>query len=498
MRNNFQEQSHPWWALATVNIGTFMSTLDASIINITLPTIMADFRASLAVSEWVILSYLLVITGLLLPFGRLADMTGRKKVFRLGFIIFSLGSGLCALSRNPAQLIFFRALQAVGAAMLMSNSFAIITAVFPPQKRGRALGIVGTVVATGFTIGPSLGGFLVTTFGWRSIFFINIPVGLIGITMTTYILNERLISPALGQKKKFDFLGAGLIITGLSALLLGLTSGQSGQWSSPLVIFELVLAAVALPLVPIWEVRTPQPLIDLTLFNNRLFSFGNLAGFLSFLSISANAFLMPFFLQLALGYSPFQAGLMMTPTALTLAVVAPLSGWISDRVDPRILSTLGMAINSCALFWLSLLTAQSSYHDVLIRLILLGLGQGLFQSPNNSSVMGSVPRHSLGIAGGFLSMMRNIGQVVGVAMAGSILSATMVSITGHASLHALHTGDSAIQRANVLVAFMHGMSHAYMVACLICFLGMWTSMVRGKPKSAVAEEPPPAPLPTEV
>ncbi len=491
MRINFHNNNHHWWVLGTVSIGIFMATLDASIVNISLPTIMADFKASLAVSEWIVLSYLLVITGLLLPFGRLADMTGRKKVYRLGFVLFSLGSGLCALSQNPAQLIFFRALQAVGAAMLMSNSFAIITAVFPPEKRGRALGIMGTVVATGFTVGPSLGGFLVTAFGWRSIFYINVPVGLVGLIMTTTILNEQLVSPTLGQKKSFDFLGAALIIIGLSALLLGLTTGQAGRWGTPLVVFELALAAFTLTLVPIWEAKTAQPLIDLTLFHNRLFSFGNLAGFLSFLAISTNAFLMPFFLQLALGYSPLEAGLLMTPTALTIAVVAPISGWLSERTDPRILSTLGLAINSGALFWLSLLKVQSGYHDVLIRLVLLGIGQGLFQSPNNSSVMGSVSRHNLGIAGGFLSLMRSVGQVVGIALAGSILAGTMVNVTGQASLQALHAADSAAQRAPVLAAFMHGMYHAYLVAALICFLGMWTSLVRGKRDPAIAESPPP-------
>jgi len=252
MQINFHNNSHHWWALGTVSIGIFMATLDASIVNISLPTIMADFKASLAVSEWIILAYMLTITGLLLPFGRLADMIGRKKIFRLGFVMFSLGSGLCALSQNPAQLIFFRAFQAIGAAMLTSNSFAIITAVFPPEKRGRALGIAGTVVATGFTVGPSLGGFLVTALGWRSIFYVNVPVGLVGIIMATYILNEQLVSPTLGQKKSFDFLGTALIVIGLSALLLGLTTGQAGRWGTPLVVFKLVLAAFTITLLPIW------------------------------------------------------------------------------------------------------------------------------------------------------------------------------------------------------------------------------------------------------
>lgn len=474
--------NHHWWALGTVSIGTFMATLDASIVNISLPTIMGDFKSSLAISEWIILCYLLVIIGLLLPLGRLADMTGRKKIFRLGFVLFSLGSGLCALSRNPGQLIFFRAVQAVGAAMLMANSFAIITAVFPPQTRGRGLGLMGTVVAVGFTIGPSLGGFLVSAFGWRSIFYVNVPVGAIGIAMATYILNERLVSPTLGQKKSFDFIGAALVIIGLSALLLGLTTGQEGNWGTKQVLIELALAVCALVLVPIWEARTAEPLIDLHLFKNRLFSFGNLAGFLSFLAVSANAFLMPFFLQLALGYNPLHAGLLMTPTALAIAVVSPLSGWLSDRLDTRILSSLGLAVSTTALVWLSMLKAQAGYHDVLVRLLLLGTGQGLFQSPNNSSVMGSVPRQSLGIAGGFLSMMRNVGQVVGIALAGTILAGTMVSTLGHASFEALHAGGSSLHKTPALTAFLTGMHRAYLTASFICFLAMWTSLIRGKPE----------------
>jgi EmrB/QacA subfamily drug resistance transporter len=479
---NVHGDSHRWWVLGTVGIGVFMSTLDASIVNISLPTIMGYFKASLALSEWVILSYLLVITGLLLPLGRLADMTGRKKVLSLGFMVFSLGSALCALSQNPLQLILFRSLQAVGAAMLMANSFAIITAVFPSTERGRALGINGTIVAIGFTVGPTLGGFLVSTLGWRSIFYVNVPVGIMGTIMATYVLKEHLVSSPIENKQSFDFLGAALIVTGLTALLLGLTTGQEGDWGRPHVIIELAVAATTLALVPLWEARTSQPLIDLTLFKNRLFSFGNIAGFLSFLGMSANVFLMPFFLQLSLGQSPLHAGLLMTPTALAITVVAPLSGWLSDRLGARILSSLGLAINTATLVWISTLTQQATYKDILVRLVVLGVGQGLFQSPNNSSVMGSVPRHSLGIAGGFLSMMRNIGQVVGMALAGTILASTMVTIVGHASFGALQAGSNPGERATILAAFMVGMHRAYLVAAMICFLGLWTSLVRGKPE----------------
>ncbi len=483
---NFLKRSarnHRWWVLGIVGIGIFMATLDASIVNISLPNIMAAFDANLTLSEWVVLSYLLTITGLLLPFGRLADLTGRKKVFLLGLIIFSAGSALCALSQSIHQLILFRSIQAVGAAMIMANTFAIVTAVFPSQERGRALGINGTVVAAGFTVGPTLGGFLVSHLSWRAIFYVNVPVGVFGILMTIYILQEHLVSPTLGQKKGFDFLGAALTIIGLSALVLGLTTGQEQGWDRPQVISELIIAAAALLLVPLWETRAEHPLIDLQLFKIRLFSFGNIAGFLSFLSLSANVFLMPFFLQLALGYSPVHAGLLMTPTALGIVVVSPLSGWLSDRLGARLLSTTGMAINMATLYWLSGLTPQADYHDVLIRLIFLGIGQGLFQSPNNSSVMGSIPRDRLGIASGFLAMMRTVGQVVGTALAGAILASVMMAVVGHASLDVLHGPASPAEREKVLTAFMTGMHRAYLVAATICFFGMWTSMIRGKKES---------------
>ncbi|HMK64840.1 MAG TPA: MFS transporter [Thermodesulfobacteriota bacterium] len=488
------DRNHRWWALATVGIGIFMATLDASIVNISLPSIMGHFKAGLDLSEWVILIYLLTITGLLLPFGRLADMIGRKKIFLLGFILFSLGSALCALSVSMHQLILFRAFQALGAAMLMANTFAIVTAVFPPKERGRALGINGTVVAAGFTIGPTLGGFLVSHLSWRAIFYVNVPVGIIGILMAVYVLQENLVSPNLGQRKGFDFFGAFLTILGLTALILGLTTGQSGRWGEPGVITELVIAGFILPLVPLWEMKAKHPLIDLSLFKIRIFSFGNIAGFLSFLSLSANVFLMPFFLQLALGYSPVHSGLLMTPTALAIVVVAPLSGWLSDRFGSRLLSTVGLAFNTFTLYWLSTLTLQATYHDVLFRLVILGIGQGLFQAPNNSSVMGSAPRERLGIASGFLAMARTLGQVVGTALAGTILSVAMVATIGHASLNVLHSGGTPEEQAKVLTAFMTGMHHAYLVAAAICFCGMWTSLVRGKSKP---EKIPPIPSKAE-
>ena len=228
--------NHKWWALGTVAIGTFMSTLDSSIVNIALPSILRDFRSDLATIEWVVLAYLLTITALLLTVGRLADLWGRKKVYTIGFGVFTLGSLLCGLAASPLQLILSRVAQAVGAAMLQANGLAITSAVFPREERGRALGINGAVVATGLTVGPTVGGLLVGAFGWRSIFLVNLPVGVVGIAMALVILEEGRISfQREGPRQRFDLLGAVLVTVGLVALLLGLNQGQGRGWGSPFI-----------------------------------------------------------------------------------------------------------------------------------------------------------------------------------------------------------------------------------------------------------------------
>ncbi|MCL4534168.1 MAG: MFS transporter [Bacteroidetes bacterium] len=416
----FGGENHKWWVLATVGVGVLMATLDASIVNIALPTILEDLNTNLLFVQWVLEAYLLAITVLLLPFGRLSDIVGRKRVYSAGFLIFVLGSGLSGFSRTAEELIAFRVLQAVGAAMILANGFAIVTAVFPPWQRGTALGSLGTVVAAGFALGPTVGGLLIDSLGWPWIFYVNVPIGIIGTTAAWVILNERVLSGGRRQSpQRFDFAGAVLSVLALLALLMALTLGPEVGWISPLVLLlgaAFVLLTAAFFVV---EARLEQPLVDLSLFRRRTFTAGNVAGIMAFLAISANAFLMPFYLQLVQGYSPLQAGLLLTPTALVLAVVAPISGWLSDRIGARILSSVGLAINGVALLLLGSLSVDASYTQVLYWLLLLGFGQGMFQAPNNSSVMGDVPRDRLGIGSGILSMVRNLGQVVGLAVSAS-------------------------------------------------------------------------------
>ncbi|MHB1416725.1 MAG: MFS transporter [Chloroflexota bacterium] len=484
--------NHKWWVLAAVQIGVLMSTIDSGIVSVSLPTIMRQFHADVAMIQWTVLAYLLTITVTLLPFGRLADMYGRKQIYVLGFVIFTAGSALCGASGSAEQLSLFRALQALGASMLMANGMAITTAVFPARERGRALGIQGTVVATGTTIGPTIGGLLTQWLGWRSIFYVNIPIGVIGIIAVALAVNSsEIVLTRPGHRPSFDLAGALTAAVGLLALLLGLSGiGQLGLPGETAWVLYGVAAAALVTFITI-ERRVAEPMIDLGLFQRRLFALGSVAALLSFLAFSANSFLLPFYLQLILGFPPSQAGLLMTPTSLAIAVVAPVSGWLSDRLGARLLSTLGMSIVCLALFSLSRLDASSGYTDVVLRLVLLGFGQGIFQSPNSSSVMGAVPRERYGVASGFISMMRNLGMVVGTGLASSVLMSGLIATVGHVDLAAL--GEVGGQADTLLInGFMTGLERAYFVAALIAALGILASLSRGGSFGRKAAEVAPA------
>lgn len=472
--------NHRWWAVSAIAMGSFMSTLSSSIVNITLPKMMEYFGASLTAAEWIVLAYLLTTTALLLPMGRLSDLVGRKKIWILGFLVFTIFSALAGASQTATQLIIVRALQAVGASMLMANSFALTAAVFPARERGKAMGFTNAAVALGTTSGPPLGGLLVTLFGWRSIFYINVPVGIVAILMASLILREELVStPKEKVEKHFDFLGAGVVAVFITSLLIGLSFGQEGNWSSIWVRLAFLVALVSFIVFPQIELRRRSPLVDLSLLKNRLFLAGNLARLMSALAVSANTLLTPFFLQLVLGYKPLEAGLLMTPTALITAFTSPISGWLSDKISPRILCSTGLAIKTLGFFKLGTLSLSASYGDVLTCLVLLGLGHGLFQSPNSTSIMNAVPRERLGITSGFMALMRQTGHSLGFAIAGALVAVSMVSVVGHASLHGLQAEMASPDRMRILLAFAGGIRIAYFAAGGACIIAILASLFRG-------------------
>lgn len=419
-QNIKNKSNYRWYVLATVSIGTFMATLDSSIVNVALPTISSQLHSSLSTLEWTVTAYLLTISSTLPIFGRTADLFGRKKVYSLGFLIFTLGSVLCGLAQNIWFLVGMRVLQAVGASMLMSNSAAIVTSTFPAKERGRALGLTGTVVAIGSLTGPALGGVLIGFISWRAIFYVNLPIGIIGYLAARFILPA---DETRGNQESFDFAGAMTFTAGMISILLGISNGEEWGWSSLPVILSLILGLILIIIFIITERRAKHPMIDLSLFRNRPFLIGNLSGWLSFVAMFANNMLLPFYLQQILNYSPSKVGLLMTASPIMMAIVAPLSGHASDKFGPLALTTGGLAIVSTGLFYYSTLSASAHFYQVVPGALLIGLGSGMFQSPNNSSVMSSVPPRKLGVAGGINSLVRNLGMIIGITFSVSLFEA---------------------------------------------------------------------------
>ncbi len=406
--------------ILTVAIGTFMSALDSSVVNMALPTISSYFQTTLATIEWTVMSYLLVISSLLLAYGRLGDMYGHKHIYLLGFIIFTIGSILCGFAPTVILLIIFRSVQAVGAGMLMAVGPAIVTDTAPPDQRGKALSITAIAVAVALTTGPVLGGLLTSAFGWQSIFLINIPIGIIGVWLANKTVpesKERILQP-------FDYIGAVLIFTALISILVPLSLVERFGWNNPFLLAAIGFGLMLVSVFIFWEKRSPYPLFDLGLFKNRQFSMSNLAGLLNYMAQFTIILLIPFYLQRLRGLPPAQAGFLYFPMPLTIMVLAPISGILSDRMDTRYLSAAGMAVMAIGMWILSNLSITSNNLFLIVGLVITGMGIGMFQTPNNSAIMGSVPRNRIGIASGMLATMRNMGMVLGVAISGALFSSS--------------------------------------------------------------------------
>jgi EmrB/QacA subfamily drug resistance transporter len=468
------EYGDKWWVMLVVGIGTFMGTLSSSIVNISLPTISDYFQAKLSLVAWVMMAYLLTTSSLLITFGRLADITGRKLIYTSGFLIFTCGTLLCSISGGIYQLIFFRVIQATGGAMMVSNSAALITETFPDQERGKALGIIGSIVALGLTCGPPVGGFILEKLGWRWIFYVNIPVGVIGFGLAVLILKKR---PILLLGQRFDVKGALFLACSLILLLLGLNHWQHTGWKSPFIhwLFAGFLFFGTLFLVT--ETKSENPIIQLSFFRHRIFGFGNLNVLLVYLSHLSVIFLMPFYLTQVLGLSPLQMGWILITIPLCLSVVAPFSGWLSDKIGTRFLTTFGLLLAGLSILSIVQLDLNSNYQDVVLRLIVLGVGVGMFSSPNNSSIMGSVSKENYGRAAGILATMRNLGMVMGVSIASMIFTSS--------ENHYLLQLRSQILENSLMskMAFTRAFHNVYMVTGIVCLIAAFFSYLRGESKA---------------
>jgi EmrB/QacA subfamily drug resistance transporter len=427
------ENSHKWWILIAVGIGTFMSALDGSVVNTILPVFRIAFSSSVASVEWIVTVYLLVLSGLLLSFGRLGDLRGHKNVYLLGFLIFISSSALCGLSTSVIVLVIFRSIQALGGAMLAANSPAILTKSFPSRQRGQALGLQATMTYLGLTVGPSLGGWLADQFSWRAVFYINIPVGLAAIILSLRFIDP---DPPATHHEAFDFIGAALFLGGLTALLFGLNQGQELGWFSTPILISISTALFLL--FAFWwvETRIPSPMLDFKLFANRIFTQSVTSAIINYMCVYSIMFLMPFYLIQGLGMNPSKAGLILTAMPIIMAIMAPISGGLSDHFGTRLLAFVGMVALAFGLFLLSRLQLDSSPLDIAFRLTVTGFGIGVFISPNTSALMGAAPRERQGIASGVLATSRNMGMVLGVGYAGAIFT-TKLGLLGNESANSI-------------------------------------------------------------
>lgn len=408
-----------WWAMLGVGLGVLMFTLDTSIVNIALPTLVEIFQTTFATIQWVVLSYLLVVTTLVLGVARLGDMLGKKRLYLGGLIVFTISSLLCGLAPGVGWLIGFRALQGMGAVMISALGAAIVTEAFPASERGRALGIIGAIVSLGIALGPTVGGVLIGLSGWRMIFFVNIPIGIFASFVVLHNVPPNRY-PLVQQR--FDWFGSIIMTVTLVAFALGMTHGQDMGFGHPLTLGLLAIAVIGLVTFLWLEARIAAPMLDLALFQNRPFSLSLVTGVLVFIVIAGSIFIIPFFLELVLEYPTQHVGILLAVSPVLGGIVAPVSGNLSDRFGTRIISLIGLILMVIGCLCISTFNAQMTDMDYILAVAPFGIGLGMFQSPNNSAILGSVPPERLGIASGLLSLTRTLGQTTGVPLLGAIFA----------------------------------------------------------------------------
>jgi EmrB/QacA subfamily drug resistance transporter len=444
--------------LAAIGIGTFVTALSNSVLNAILPLIADAFGTDISAVEWIVTAFLLVQSGLLLTVGRLGDMIGHRRVYLAGLLTFIVSLLLCALAPSVLALIAARILQAAGAAMFVANSSPIVMAVFPPNQRGRVLGIQATTVYVGLATGVPLGGFLADQFGWQSVFLIPIPFATLALLVSWYALRVE-ATPA--RRERFDLGGAVLYMAGLVVVLLALNRGRSWGWVSELTIVCLTLGAILIAAFVVHERRAPSPMLDLSLFAQRAFTAPVISSMLNYAAAAGTTFVLPFALIQGRNLSPGQVGLILMSQPIVMAVMAPASGALSDKIGSRIPATIGMAVLSVGLFVLSRMDQSTPVPVLSAGLAVVGLGIGLFTTPNNSAVLGAVGPGRRGVASGILSTARTLGNVLGIAATGAIYAT---------SLAALGADDPA----NIVSAAGYGL----LFASALALIGALTSATR--------------------
>jgi EmrB/QacA subfamily drug resistance transporter len=464
---------YKWIVLSVTTIGALMAAIDSTIVILGLPEMMVKLHADLVEMIWVIMAYILVSTVFLLTFGRVADILGRVRMYNLGFLVFTIGSALCGFSITAGQLIFFRLIQGSGAAMMVVNSVAIITEVFPPNERGRALGLNAITFSFGGVAGPILGGLILTLADWRWIFFINVPVGIVGAVWGYRVLREMSIRK---KGERFDVIGAISFSLALTALLIALTLGIQFNFTSPPIIFLFCLFLVGVAIFFWWERRAKNPVLDFTLFKNRVYNFSVLSAMMQSLALFAVNFLIVFYLQGVLGYDPLKAALLLIPLPIMTSIIAPFGGNIADRIGARIPATIGLLIQGAALIWFMRLSPTTPYWQTAVGLGLMGFGGGLFYPPNTSAAMNASPQNRLGIASGTLATLRQAGMVTSFALALAVAASSLPRDV----MMQLFVGNNVTLGSAPMRAFVTGMHSAFLVSTVLVLIAAGISFVRGK------------------
>jgi len=444
-------------ALAVSMVSSFLTPFMASGINVAMPFIAKEFGLSAVALGWVVTSYMLAAAMFLVPFGRLADLVGRKRIFALGIGVNIAGTVLGALAPSALFLILGRAVQGVGGAMIFGTGVAILTSVYPPGERGHALGLNTAAVYTGLSLGPVLGGFLVHAWGWRSVLWATVPIAAAALGLTLVRLKGEW---AEARGEGFDFKGSIIFGSGLVALMYGFSRLPS------VLGFALTGAGLlALAGFVLFELRARTPLLDLRLFGkNRIFAFSNLAALINYSSTSAVAFLTSLYLQYVKGLPPQKAGLVLVAQPIVMALASPFAGKLSDRSEPRVIASLGMALSAAGLVLFSFLRSATGFGFIVGSLVCLGLGFGLFSSPNTNAIMSSVEKRHLGIASAALGTMRLSGQMLSVGI-------TMM-------IFALVMGRAPI-KPSVYPQFLRSVRIAFVFYALLCIAGIFASLARG-------------------
>lgn len=439
-----------WWILVVVGIGTMMSSLDTSVVNVIEPMLLQVLHTSQGTIEWVVMIYLLVVSGLLLVFGRLSDLFGQKPIYVVGFFLFTLGSLFCSLASDFMVLVVSRGIQGIGGAMILSASPAILTAAFPVQERGKALGLQGMLTYVGLSLGPPLGAFLAATWGWPAVFLINLPLGVLGFFLALRFIPATAKNPKRGA---MDWLGAFLYFVGSTALLLWLSKAAAWGYVNGLPLMSMVVAGIALYAFVYRESRVSQPMLHLDLLRIPLLRGSIIAAFLNYIGMYTILFALPYYGLNVLHWSLGFIGLILVAMPLSMTLVAPFSGRWSDSIGVTKLTVVGMLLLSFGLAILGTLGKTLFWGWVVAPLILAGVGIGLFVSPNSSALLGSVVAEYRGIASGLLAAARTTGMVVGVALGQAVMRAAMFFNHNH-YLFGLHAAFSNAAGLALLGAYV--------------------------------------------